>query len=139
MFYKKMKDTYVLRLEIGEEIVESLKSFLRQTRVRSGYVTGIGACDYARVGVYKVAEKRYYEKEFRGEMEITSLVGNVSTMNGEEYVHVHINMADDTGAVHGGHLNEARISATAEIFIHDTEEELERFREESIGINLLRI
>ena len=67
MFYKKMKDTYVLRLEIGEEIVESLKSFLRQTEVRSGYVTGIGACDYARVGVYKVAEKRYYETEFRGD------------------------------------------------------------------------
>ncbi len=45
-------------------------------------------------------------------MEITSLVGNISQMNGEVYLHIHINLANEENKVFGGHLTSAIISAT---------------------------
>ena len=50
-------------------------------------------------------------------MEITSLVGNVSQMDGEVYLHIHVNIADENNNVFGGHLTSAVISATGEIII----------------------
>ena len=46
-------------------------------------------------------------------------------------------LADETGRVIGGHLNEAKVSATCEIFIRRLEGEVERVLDPSIGLNVL--
>ncbi len=87
------------------------------------------------VGLEQKAES--YPNELSGVLEITSIVGNVSEMNGEVYLHIHATFGDQAGHVFGGHLNEATISATGEIFIHTVNGHIGRFHSDEIGLNLL--
>lgn len=137
MEYKRFGNKYLVRLERGEEIVKSIKKLAVDEKIRLGRVTGIGAVNKVKVGLFKAEEKKYYSKEFEGDMEIVNLSGNISEMNNEAYIHLHISLADDTNKVVGGHLNYAYISATGEIIIDVIEGRVDRKYSDEIGLNLL--
>ena len=136
MEYQRFENTIYLRLDRGEEIVESLRRLAEAENVKLAAVTGLGATDDFTVGVYDVPTRQFRPRTFTGAHEITSLVGSVNTMNGEHYSHLHMTASDISGAVVGGHLNRARISATAEIVIVVTDGTVDRFRDEAVGLNL---
>ena len=69
--------------------------------------------------------------------EIAALTGNVTAKDGAPYLHFHIAVCGEDGVVYGGHLNEAVISATAELYFTLYEILPERVREEETGLNLL--
>ncbi|MBR5730501.1 MAG: DNA-binding protein, partial [Firmicutes bacterium] len=118
MEYRRFGDTYVVRLQRGEEILTKLMELCRSENIRLAHIEGLGAAGKVTVGCYNVEEKHYYKSQYEGgTFEITSLTGNVSEMNGEPYLHVHMSFAGEDGIGHGGHLNEAVIAATAEIFV----------------------
>lgn len=137
MEYKRFGNKYVVRLERGEEIVESIKSLAAKEEIHLGSVSGIGAVSKAKIGLFKIGEKEYFSKEFEGDMEVISLVGNISEMDGEVYIHLHIGLCDDSYNMFGGHLNHAYISATGEIIIDVIEGGVDREFSHEIGINLL--
>lgn len=47
------------------------------------------------VDLFKTAEKRYVSATLEEDMELTSLTGNVSSMDGEVYLHLHANFANE--------------------------------------------
>jgi len=59
----------------------------------------------------------YSRKSFSGNYEIISLTGNITCRDGEPWPHLHALFGDDQMAVVGGHLDQARVSATFECFI----------------------
>ena len=67
-----------------------------------------------------------------------SLTGTVNTMNGEYYSHLHMSAANESGAVVGGHLNAARVSATCEMVIHVIDGTVDRFKDGVTGLNLFK-
>ena len=137
MEYRSFGDTYILRLDRGEEILSSLAAFCRTEGISLGSVEGLGAADHAVVGLYDVAARQYHKHSFDEPMEITSLLGNVSTKDGENYLHLHINLCREDMSVVGGHLNECRISATCELFVRRLEGRVERRPDtEGTGLNL---
>lgn len=133
---KKIGNTLILRADRGEELLKSIQSACERENVKLGFITGLGAVDHAVVGLYRVAEQKYYSNTFDGEMELTSLIGNVTEMNGKVYLHLHANLAKADGQVVGGHLNEAVVSGTGEIFIHILDGSVGRRRDEATGLNL---
>lgn len=137
MQYKAFGDTYFVRLERGEEILASLARFCREENIRLGHLTGLGAVDHLVAGLYSVEEKQYRKNEWSGEFEIASLTGNITRMDGEVYLHLHIAASGPDGAVLGGHLNEATISATAEIIVTKVNGDVGRKFDEGIGLNFL--
>ncbi|MBQ9827664.1 MAG: DNA-binding protein [Lachnospiraceae bacterium] len=139
MEYRRFGDTYVVRLQKGEEIASSLAELCRNEGIKLAAVEGIGAADHLVIGLYDVGTRVYHKTEFNGPMEITSLLGNVSRKDGEVYLHLHINVCDTEMNVIGGHMNECRIGATGEIFIREIPGEVERLLdEEETGLNLYR-
>ena len=138
MEYRRFKDTYVVRIDRGEEIVEKVKELALKEGIRLANVNALGAVDDFTVGVYNVDEKQYHANHFEGPFEIVSLTGSINTMNGEFYSHLHMSCGDGTGAVFGGHLNRAVISATCEMFIRVIDGEVDRFHDEETGLNLFR-
>lgn len=136
MEYKKMGDTVVVRVSRGEELVSSLMNVCVKEKIYCAEITGLGAADHVVVGLYRVAEKKYLSNTFDGEMEITSLIGNVSEKDGKPYLHFHATFAMPDGKVIGGHLNEARISGTGEIFIRMVNGRLGRLNDPVTGLNL---
>ena len=137
MEFKKFNDTYVIRLNKGEEVISSLKELCKNEDIKLAEITGLGAANLVEIGVFNVNTKEYNTKIFEGMFEITSLVGNATRKDGEVYLHIHINFGDEDGIVKGGHLVRANISATSEIILRKIDGEVGRKLSEEIGLNLL--
>ena len=137
MEFKKFNDTYVIRLNKGEEVISSLKELCKNEDIKLAEITGLGAANLVEIGVFNVNTKEYNTKIFEGMFEITSLVGNATRKDGEVYLHIHINFGDEDGIVKGGHLVRANISATSEIILRKIEGEVGRKLSKEIGLNLL--
>jgi uncharacterized protein len=131
-----------VRIDRGEEVVASLAAACDEAKIEAGSVSGIGACDKAVIGFFDGEEKKYHPREILGDREITSIVGNVSRMDGSVYLHLHMMMADSEGQVVGGHLSEAQISATCEMIVDiaesavDEDVKIGRVRDDKLGLNL---
>ena len=77
--HSKLSDSaHVLILETGEEIVEGLTKYLTENNITAGSISGIGAATDVILNFYNVETKEYEEKGFPEELEILSLVGNIS-------------------------------------------------------------
>lgn len=137
MEYRKFDDSYVVRLNKGEEVIESLKSLCKNEDIKLAEITGLGASNLVEIGVFNVNTKEYNTKVFEGMFEITSLVGNATRKDDEVYLHIHINFGDENGTVRGGHLVRANISATSEIIVRKINGEVGRKLSDEIGLNLL--
>lgn len=106
--------------------------------IKQGSVTAIGAINKVTLGLFNSVKKHYYRHTIEGEMEISSLIGNISTMNGESYLHLHINVSDVEYKTHGGHLNEAWVSCTCEMIVDVIDGEIDREFSDEIGLNLYK-
>ena len=138
MEYKRFNNTIIVRFDIGDEIVEKVKELGLKENIKLANISALGATDYFVAGVYSVPEKKYYKNEFKGVYEITNITGTINTMDGEFYSHLHITCADQNGACFGGHLNSARVSATCEMVITIIEGTVDRFHDETTGLNLFK-
>jgi hypothetical protein len=134
---KKIHNKIIVRIDQGEEIVESLLKVCKRYHVPFGKVTGIGATNKVTIGLFDVESKTYHSKEFTGNYEIAPLLGNISTKNGESYLHLHITVCDSTLHSYGGHLNSAIVSATCECIIDIIDGRIERVFDDETGLNLL--
>ena len=81
-------------------------------------------------------KKDYMKKRFSGEYELTSLTGNVSFLNEKYFVHTHITICDNNFKSFGGHLFDAKVSATGEFKITLFDDKINREFSEKIGLNL---
>ena len=136
MEYRKFNDTIVLRLELGEEVCESLLGLAEKENIRLAEISGLGASKSFTIGVFKTDEKKYYSNSFEGSFEIVSLVGTLTRQDGKPYLHAHFSAGDDKGHVFGGHLNRAVVNPTAEIIIRLIPGSVGRKFSEEVGINL---
>lgn len=136
MQYKQSGNTYIVRINLGEDIIESLKKLCEEEHIFLGRVEAIGATDNAVIGVYDLKKKEYYPEKISTFMEITSLNGNITSMDGKPYIHLHATLADQNHSMHGGHVLEMKVGATCEMFVTVPEGTVKRKREESLGINL---
>lgn len=137
MDYRRFDNIIVLRLEKGEEVIESINKLCIKEKIKAGTITGLGATNNIVIGLFKVDEKKYYSTSYNEDFEITNLTGNISAMNDEPYLHLHGTFGKSDGTCVGGHLNKAVISATSEIFITVIDGNIGRKFDENIGLNLI--
>ena len=138
MEYRKFGNKIVARIDKGEEILEKVKEIALKENIKLANINALGAVGEFTVGVFKTQEKKYYSNEFKGDFEIVSLTGTINTMNGEFYSHLHMSAGDCEGKVFVGHLNKAIISATCEMVITLIDGEVDRYKDEEIGLNLFK-
>ena len=136
MQYRVFGDTYVVRLQRGEEVLACLRELCEKESISLGTVSAIGAVNHVVVGVYRVDEQKYVANTLDGVMELTSLTGNITEKDGEPYLHLHATFGDLTGKVIGGHLNEAVVSATCELFVRKVEGHVGRRLDPETGLNI---
>ena len=138
MEYQMEEDVCVLRLEPGEEILACIEQVCAQEEIRAGYVaSAVGALRAATVGLYDLGQKQFLAHTIGKPLELVSLSGNISRMEGAVYTHLHAVVADKNAAVYGGHLSRAVVSATAEIVLRRIPLELGRRPDPETGLNLI--
>lgn len=138
MKFKRFGEHFVVSIEKGEEIVAALQELCIEQDIKLGVISGIGAVNRFKIGLFETVLKQYHAREFSGEYEITALNGNVSTMDNITYIHLHINVSDREFNTFGGHLNSAIVSAACEVVIHRIDGVVDREFNEEIGLNLIK-
>ncbi len=117
------KRTFVLRLERGDEIIESLSNFCKENKILGGTIQGIGAISYAKL--YSVQNSKEFlpgEKEFQAPMELISTLGNITTdENNNPLLHIHTCLGFPDKSSKVGHLLKGTISFNGEFFIQETD------------------
>ena len=136
MDYRRFGSTIIARFDRGEEIQEQLRLVAEKEGIRLASVSALGAVEDFTVGVYRVDEKKYYANHFQGAFEIVSLTGTITTMDGAYYAHLHMSAGNAKGAVFGGHLNRAVVSATCEMVVTVLDGTVERRFDPEVGLNL---
>lgn len=124
-YAKKGKSIYV-RLDKGDEIIDSLMKVFVANNVSSALFQGIGACGDVTVATYIPEKDDFLDHNKRGMLEMVSLNGNVVTCDdGNRAIHAHalFSYLNDQGEVSffGGHLKSAVILYTAELRIDPVE------------------
>ena len=115
------------RILEGEDLAESVKERVEDSRIKAGIFILIGSLKKAIIGYYK--EGQYMSMELDGPLEIASCTGNIAVdEKGEIIIHPHIVVANEKGEAFGGHLMKGSVvGATAELVMI-----------EGTGVNLLR-
>lgn len=135
---KRTANCLVIRLDPGEELINSLLTACQEHDIHCAQITGIGAAKKITCGVFDPKTREYHSEKFKGIFEITSLNGTITTMDGGLYPHIHVTFADEKYKVRGGHLNKCVISATAEIVLTILDMNIDRENSKEIGLNLFQ-
>ena len=137
MKYFVLGATYLIRLDAGDKIIESLRSLCEQDKIGAGAFNGLGAVGEAELGWFDRDAKDYRAIRIEEPCEIASLHGNVTLLDGKPFIHCHAALSDRTFGVRGGHLREAVVSAACEIVLTTYCEEIGRKKDEATGLCLL--
>lgn len=139
MIARKVAGGYLIRLEKGEETVSSLSSFIGRRRIGAGVIQGIGAIRNLRIGYFDAPRKSYRTTTIRKTVEVVSLSGNVSYLNGRPFVHLHVAVADDKHRLRGGHLFHGEVAVTLELYIRVFSRKLVRKPDPETGFNFWQL
>lgn len=139
MKFKKIENGFLVRCDVGDEVVATLTKFASEHGIASGTVTGIGALKDVVLGYYDLHGREYLKKEFKGNYELLNLAGNFGKIGTEYILHCHATISDIGCKVFGGHLFEGTVAITGEFYIIPGGNEISRGPDESTGLNLIQI
>ena len=138
---------FVLVLEAGEEVVESVSHFATELKVKGASLTGIGALSRAKLGWFNPATKEFRENRVDEQAEVLAITGNIAEGTaaddhdggsaGGVKLHIHIVLGCGDASVRGGHLVAGRVSPTMELIIEEVAAHLTRGLDAETGLVLL--
>jgi uncharacterized protein len=108
---------FVLVFAVDDEVLGGLTEFANKYNVKSASITAIGGFERATSGWYDLSKQAFKLHHMNQQMEVVSLIGNITEYNGKPLVHVHFAAALSDGKVEGGHMIEAYTSPTLEMFV----------------------
>jgi predicted DNA-binding protein with PD1-like motif len=136
MKHKIIENKISVRFDPGEEVVSNLKELCKELDIKAGSLSAIGALGEATIGFFNPEIKKYQQKELKGDFEITSMIGNISTMDDKPYLHIHITLGDKDFNITGGHFDSGIVSATCEMVIHKASGNINRIKGQKYNLNI---
>jgi hypothetical protein len=137
MKFVSFGNSFILRLERGEEVVETLTRFAGDMDIKAGVINGIGAVRESTLGYFNPDTREYGKKLIVESCEVANLSGTAGRIEGKPVLHLHATLADEHHNATAGHLFSATVSATLEVHIVKLPGELARKRDDFTGLNLL--
>jgi len=128
-----------LRLMSGEEIVEIISGFVRKQRIKSGFLTGIGAAEDITLGCFDPKTKTYHKRTFKGDNEVAAIVGNVGWLEKAPACHIHAVISRPNLTTFAGHLFSGTVTVTLEVALVPGTRRLARKPDPLFGLNLLAL
>jgi hypothetical protein len=108
---------YAVVLAKGDEVMSGVTDFAKQNKVTSASFTAIGAFSRATVAWFDSSRNEYKLIPIEQQVELISMTGDIALYNEEPVVHTHVALASSDGTVKGGHLIEANVFPTLELFL----------------------
>ena len=130
--------TYAVIFSTGDEVLAGLTEFAEDQHLGASRITGIGALERATLGWLDLNKKAYRAIRVPGQVEVTSMLGDIALLNGKPSVHVHMTVAHPDGHVTGGHLIEAHVRPTLEVIVTEYPNKMQKGMDESTGMAVIR-
>lgn len=134
--FKQFGNTYFLNIENGQELTAAIAAFCEDQAITAGSISGLGAVNEVTLRFFDPATKKYVDKTFHEQLEISNLVGNISQMDGKVYLHLHITLGREDYTALAGHLLTAVINGVGEFVVHKVDGEIGRIHNAERGLNL---
>ncbi|MGH2344647.1 MAG: PPC domain-containing DNA-binding protein [Chloroflexota bacterium] len=139
LLYDQGEKTFAVVFDKGEEAAAGLLDFAKREGMTAGRLTAIGGFSAMVLGFYDRDRKEYQKIPIHEQVEVLSLVGDISLDHGEPKVHAHVVVGKADGTAHGGHLLEAHVWPTLEVIIVESPVHLRREMDEEAGLPLIRL
>ena len=134
--FRKSEDRYFVSIFNHCEIAEALTEFCRTEGIMAGEIYGLGAVNDVVLRFLNPAIKKYVDMEFKEQMEMTNLTGNISSKDGDVYLHLHATFGRADCSAIGGHLFTAHVSGACELVVIPSSAQLDRKFSEETGLNM---
>ncbi len=137
MEVKRTPKGYLIRLDQGEELYQSLEVFCDEHQIQSGTVTGIGMVRFVELGYFNSELADYDRMSYDENLEVLSFSGTIAEYNDRPFFHIHGIFGRKDFHTVGGHVMRAVADMTVEIFVSDFETRITRRLDENSGLKLL--
>ena len=128
---------YIIVFAKGDEVMSGLTDFARQNKVSSANFTAVGAFGHATVGWFDDIKKEFKLIPIKEQVELVSMIGNITLVKDKPAVHTHVSVASSDGIVHGGHVINAFVFPTLELFMTVYPTPLHKELDQATGLNLI--
>jgi uncharacterized protein len=128
---------YVIVLTRGDEVMSGLTDFARENKVTSASFTAIGAFSHATVAWFADGRKEFKLIPIKQQVELVSMIGNITLSGDQPVVHTHVAVASSDGTVRGGHVINAFVFPTLELFMTVYPTPLHKELDEATGLKLI--
>lgn len=132
---------HVLRLDRGERVRGVVERYAREAGIVGARVEAIGALKDPELGYYWFGlpwwmrvNRSYRRKTFRGIWELAPLVGNLTLRDGDPFLHAHVALGGPLFRARVGHLFDATVGVTVEMFLTPLASPLRREMNEDINL-----
>lgn len=131
--------TYAVVFEGGEECMAGLTRFAAEQTLDASQLTAIGAFERATLGYFDMGSKSYLKIPVDEQVEVLSLVGDI-TLDGDQHkVHAHVVVGRSDGTTRGGHILEAWVRPTLEVIVVNAPKHLQRATDPATGLALISL
>lgn len=137
MEYTRVQSGVAARLDVGDFVIDSLKSVALQTDLKSGHISGVGALRNFTLGYFQTDSQSYKKTTFSKPHELTNLTGFITKQDNDWHVHAHATLAGPDHHTVGGHLHKGEIAAAGEFFVLDFGQSVGRSHDDELGLDLL--
>jgi predicted DNA-binding protein with PD1-like motif len=139
LIHDASEKTFAIVLDKGDEVTSSLLTFAKDNKLSASHFTAIGAFDSVTLGFFERDRKDYKRIRIEEQVEVLSLVGDITLEDDRPKVHAHVVVGKSDGSAHGGHLLEARVWPTLEVIVVESPSHLERKMDEETGLALISL
>lgn len=139
MQFQRFGERVQVRFESGEQVAASLLAWLKAEGIGFATMTGLGAVSSATVSYWNGETEEYEQHDLDDQMEVVSLIGNVSIKEGEPFTHIHVTLGRRDLSIIGGHLNDATVLPNLELWVRPEAQAVERTLDESCGLYLMHL
>lgn len=129
--------TKIYSLTTGDKLPEAIVKIAEKEKVATAGVAAIGGVSELTLSYFNHETRKYEEHRFNEFMEVTSLVGNLTSKDGKPFLHAHGNFGRKDLSVVGGHLTSAVVFPLLEIVMTPTTNKALRRFDESTGLNMI--
>ena len=137
MRFRRFDDRYQVRFESGETLADSLLAWLAEQGIGYASMTGLGAVSRATVAYWNAETRRYEHHDLVEQLEVVSLIGNVSIKDGAPFTHIHVTLGGRDLSIRGGHFIDATVHPNLEMWVRTETENVQRRLEEDSGLFLM--
>ncbi|HEY7024997.1 MAG TPA: PPC domain-containing DNA-binding protein [Candidatus Limnocylindrales bacterium] len=128
-----------LRFLSGERFMAASLDWLGSESIGYAALTGLGAVRGATVSYWNAETQQYEQHQLTEQMEVVSLVGNVTIREAKPFIHAHVSLGRRDLSVVGGHVNELFVHPTLEVWLRPEAQAVHRALDEACGLYVMQL